>query len=803
MKERFYHIPGTQLRETRLQKSITIARLASGLAVSKAFLSAVEKGKRPVPKQWLPLLVSILGVKEEELKVHPQFQTPPWLGEGRVPNGFWDEEKNRKWFFEWFANELKLECVTNLLYLQNKEARKIIAQYGGGGMFQGYYRFSLLNAISLLFPDVAEKLKSYQNRQVPRGSSKDKVLVRFFLENLLKKYGYEKITDFYNITSKMIVNNGGYSISEAHKSSPYNIAKFAFPEYEWLPWAFRQVSSGFWNHIKNVRNYLEWLSNHLGYKDREDFYRITRKDFKDNYGSGLLSLSDNSPSSIIIGVFPEEGWKSWLFNKTPKNYWNDISHRLAYLKWFEAKLDIKSPEDWYCVRNMDFVSNNGSSLVSYYYSHQKSPVGSAAQELYPELQWNLCDFGAPKKIQRKLYDALCRIFPKREIEWEYKKFENLKFDKSGQKIGVDIFIPDLNLAFEYQGRQHYEVIEHRGGVEGLADNQKRDQEKRKKLTDSGIRLVEIDYQWDGRRDSLEAKLLGLEELHAHDTSIEMNNPSSTEIRNFTASWEMRFAQLEEFIKTHGHCDVLNKFDSCPELAKWLRAQFRAKHQGLLDVKRIKRLEQLGIIWVDVGVHLSGEEQFENLKKYKEKHGHCNVSQYCKEFPGLGRWVLKQRVYYNKNQLEQVKIDQLESIGFCWEPRDPKWNQRVAELKSFKLKYGHCNVPAQWEENINLGTWVFNLRRAQKLQREGILNPDRVDELNTIGFVWDKFEIVWLDFYKQFKEFKRVNGHCRVPKAKKDPSELRRWLDRQRQAFKKGKLSKERQEMLSAVGERWL
>ncbi len=66
----------------------------------------------------------------------------------------------------------------------------------------------------------------------------------------------------------------------------------------------------------------------------------------------------------------------------------------------------------------------------------------------------------------------------------------------------DVLIPSLHLAFEYQGRQHYEFTFH-GTPEA---QQLRDQAKRAACVMAGITLIEIPYWWDNKKDSLMASI---------------------------------------------------------------------------------------------------------------------------------------------------------------------------------------------------------------------------------------------------------------------------------------------------------
>ena len=51
--------------------------------------------------------------------------------------------------------------------------------------------------------------------------------------------------------------------------------KHVYPNYNWLPWKFKQISKAFWNDEKNVAAYMNWLSERLNIKTMEDWYKIS------------------------------------------------------------------------------------------------------------------------------------------------------------------------------------------------------------------------------------------------------------------------------------------------------------------------------------------------------------------------------------------------------------------------------------------------------------------------------------------------------------------------------------------------
>ena len=121
------------------------------------------------------------------------------------------------------------------------------------------------------------------------------------------------------------------------------------------------------------------------------------------------------------------------------------------------------------------------------------------------------------------------------------------------------------------------------------------------------------------------------------------------------------------------------------------------------------------------------------------------------------------------------------------------------LKEYKGKHGNCNVPLNWTENKQFGTWVSKQRQNYK---KGKLTEDRIKRLENLGFVWDPYESQWEEMFEVLKEYKDKHGNCNVPRGWPKNKQLGNWVGVQRTGYKEATLSKERIRRLEDIGFEW-
>jgi len=119
--------------------------------------------------------------------------------------------------------------------------------------------------------------------------------------------------------------------------------------------------------------------------------------------------------------------------------------------------------------------------------------------------------------------------------------------------------------------------------------------------------------------------------------------------------------------------------------------------------------------------------FDELRTFKDSEGHCKVPQRYSDNPKLGKWVSKQR--QTRLKISKERASKLDSIGFTWgNVPDVQWKIMFEELRKFKERESHCNVPQRYSDNPKLGRWVMN----QRAKRSKI-SKERASKLDFIGF----------------------------------------------------------------------
>ncbi len=288
----------------------------------------------------------------------------------------------------------------------------------------------------------------------------------------------------------------------------------------------------------------------------------------------------------------------------------------------------------------------------------------------------------------------------------------------------------------------------------------------------------------------------------HTGSQAINSPG--EEIPVTRAWDDMFSELVNFFKLHGHCNVPDNWTAQPELSRWVAMQRRKKRQNLLAAELVSQMEEIGFAWT---THAGGwDSMFARLVEHMRPM-HNGKPRMTPASDELRRWMLTQRQFKKRGELDAEREKRLTDIGFEWDPFSARWQKMYDILKDFRAEHGHCRVPTGWPKDPVLANWV-GVQRARKI--DGKLSTERQALLDAVGFIWrigENHNIqtpheAWSQMFERLKIFHAAHGHARVPQVYPQDQKLGWWVSTQRRNRRRGKLRTSQIDELDRLGFDW-
>lgn len=242
------------------------------------------------------------------------------------------------------------------------------------------------------------------------------------------------------------------------------------------------------------RLFFDRLGVRLGHKNMDDWYNVKTQDVY-RYG-GKMRLRRYFRNSVIKAlrtVYPDHKWMTSRFYKIPDRYWKELNNPLDQKQIIDclgAKLMIKTLDDWYrtSLHQVQKLSkiNSSETLIK------------MLKSVYPKHHWEITRLSghgrSVKSSQRELLVAMKQIFPKFSI---YEDFKHSKLQYFGStSFELDVYVPEIELALEYQGAQHYSP---KYWVSDFSSQKQRDQDKKslckKVCTETNVRPSRRESPW--------------------------------------------------------------------------------------------------------------------------------------------------------------------------------------------------------------------------------------------------------------------------------------------------------------------
>ena len=152
-------------------------------------------------------------------------------------------------------------------------------------------------------------------------------------------------------------------------------------------------------------------------------------------------------------------------------------------------------------------------------------------------------------------------------------------------------------------------------------------------------------------------------------------------RGMELRWNERFDELTAFVRSNNHTRVPS---GDTKLHRWLHEQRRSFAKGKLADARRVRLESIGVDLRSAS-RMTWGERVDELRLFREAHGHCNVPATWRHNPSLGSWVKHQRMQCRGGKLSDERYATLDALGFNWDPKKKESKTGGGGVRSFHVR----------------------------------------------------------------------------------------------------------------------
>lgn len=282
------------------------------------------------------------------------------LGRKSIARGHWDDETNRRAFFDDIAPSLGVKNVTDWQRVRIKDVK----DRGGAGVlskYNGSLRAAILdlysNAQSMQWPakQPSGHWLSLENR-------------KRFLDDLSSAHGVKSDEDWQRVSLDDVRKAGGGGFLAHYNNSLRAALLDVYGDDGLRASAVRQqYPRHHWDSQENRRKFLDDLAEKKRVADTMGWKAITHKDVVDHGGAGLLDRFSGSLYLLLRDAYDLDAWDAFeQRHQTPKGFWNSEENVRSFLEHVRCCFGVQQLEDWFRISYDQLrATKGGNSFVKH------------------------------------------------------------------------------------------------------------------------------------------------------------------------------------------------------------------------------------------------------------------------------------------------------------------------------------------------------------------------------------------------------------------------------------------------------
>lgn len=227
------------------------------------------------------------------------------------------------------------------------------------------------------------------------------------------------------------------------------------------------------------------------------------------------------------------------------------------------------------------------------------------------------------------------------------------------------------------------------------------------------------------------------------------------------------------VKKFVHCSLIGKtlvsldstfiFDDCPcaSLSDLKSTIEQSDNNGELNPDNIAQMNYVNG-WNDCLSHLSNLTKKQNEIESMSSNA-CQLTGSDQMEENKSSDLLRQNTEDDENDKKPIHI---------LVRHDKVFQKAFQHLKDYKAEYGDLCVPQSYIclDGYKLGSYVHRVRAAFKGKRTSFLTQNDIDQLNSIGFVWDIRKYQWDIGFAHVQKYYERFGNTRITFKYDDPDD---------------------------------
>lgn len=380
---------------------------------------------------------------------YPEVEWKPWHLRKRFGKAHWTLPENRRAFLHQLAAEFSIERPEDWKRVSSEDIRA-----RGGAPLLSRKGPTLCSHLSEAFPGqefdevLCRPRISQQHWECPGAR-------RRFMEALAGELGLEGPGGWAAVSRDVISSRGGSGLLALYGNSVFRLLEDIFPEVMGGAGSERKLPQGFWDSEVTRLRFMADIAERYGVKTAGDWRRVTTAMVVQEGGSGLIQRYPSLAAAIGELWKPQHGSDEVMDvfdcrKVVPAEFWKEEANVRKVIHRVAADLHLASPGDWARVSHAQLRDQNAFGLLRH------MTLLDALRIAYPDMKWSERDLeraGGRRAVQRHLAVQVQRLLPTTVLE----DHQHVLKRHSSRAVELDIFLPEHNLALEYNGEHHYAV----------------------------------------------------------------------------------------------------------------------------------------------------------------------------------------------------------------------------------------------------------------------------------------------------------------------------------------------------------